>query len=77
MAVLIRSGPRAPHHRDGFLLIEMRAGIHQHDAIFGLHGDEVGEPSIEHHARCDFLVLAGRSQRMLLLDGDFAVPEFL
>src|SRR6185437_9672766 len=66
-------GRPSAHHRNRLGLVVMPAGVDQHQAVLSLDRGEIRKPSPEHHARGDFLRLAGRGQRMTLADRKLAV----
>ena len=55
-----------PNQLDGRVLVEVAAGVDQHQSLARLGCGHVRKPAVEHHAVGNFLVLAGRQQRMEL-----------
>ncbi len=59
----------------GLILVEVAAGVDQHQAFVGLADREVAQPSAKRHLGGNFLDLAGGGERMLVAGREFAAPQ--
>ena len=65
------------YQRQGLILVEVAAGIDQHQPFIGLAHREIAEPSAKRHRGRDLLDLSGSGKRMLFAGGKLAAPQTL